>query len=164
MLRQFVLNRLQKMAGRREPDFIIGGKEKPYLLRWYVIPLNRWLNVYYHHFLRSDDDRALHDHPYCFVSWLLRGSYFEIQPDGLWVRNEGSIRFRRATARHRIMLQRKFWPYPNDNPEEAVQTLFITGPRVRDWGFWCPKGFVPWQKFTAPSDKGQVGAGCEEEV
>ncbi len=42
----------------RKPDFIIGGPENPYLLRWYLIPQNRFFNVYLHKILRSDDDRA----------------------------------------------------------------------------------------------------------
>ena len=49
---------------RRPADFVIGGAERPYLRRWWVIPRNRLFNVYLHQFLRSDDDRALHDHPW----------------------------------------------------------------------------------------------------
>lgn len=43
-------------------DFTIGGHERPYLLRWFIIPRNRFFNIYLHKFLRSDDDRALLDH------------------------------------------------------------------------------------------------------
>lgn len=62
---------------RRAPDFVIGGAERPYLLRWFVIPRNKVFNVYLHQFLRSDDDRALHDHPWVNLSILLRGGYIE---------------------------------------------------------------------------------------
>ena len=48
---------------RRPPDFVIGGADRPYMRRWYLVPKNTQLNVYLHHFRRSDDDRALHDHP-----------------------------------------------------------------------------------------------------
>ncbi|SID67872.1 Protein of uncharacterised function (DUF550) [Mycobacteroides abscessus subsp. abscessus] len=61
---------------RLEPHQPIGAEgEAPYLLRWYVIPRNRWLNIYLHKFLRDDDDRALHDHPWWFVSLMLWGQY-----------------------------------------------------------------------------------------
>jgi hypothetical protein len=43
---------------KRAPDQVIGGRERPYMLRWYLIPRNRFCNIYLHHFLRSDDDRA----------------------------------------------------------------------------------------------------------
>lgn len=61
------------------PDFIVGKDhpEGPYMLRWYVIPRNRWFNIYLHLFLRSDEDEALHDHPWMNCSMLLRGSYIE---------------------------------------------------------------------------------------
>ena len=56
--------RLLAIATKRHPDFIVGGKDNPYLLRWFVIPRNPVFNIYLHRFLRSDDDRALHDHPW----------------------------------------------------------------------------------------------------
>lgn len=62
----------------RKPDIYIGGRAKPYLLRWYVIPRNPLFNVYYHKFMRSDFAEALHDHPWLFnASWLLEGEYRE---------------------------------------------------------------------------------------
>lgn len=60
-----------------QPHQVIGGLDDPYLRRWYVIPRNPWLNVYVHHFLSSDDDRALHDHPWWFVSLMLRADHEE---------------------------------------------------------------------------------------
>ena len=97
----------ERIADRRPPDYIIGGKEQPYMLRWWVIPRNRWFNIYLHYFLRSDDDRALHDHPWFNVSILLDGGYTEhtIAEGGVNVRKEysaGAIKFRRAKAAHRV--------------------------------------------------------------
>jgi hypothetical protein len=40
-------------------------------------------------------------------------------------------------------------------------TLFITGPRYREWGFLCPQGWMHWQRFTASNDPGAIGAGCD---
>ena len=68
---------LQLPPEGRDPDFVIGPKDAPYLQRWWLIPRNRWFNVYLHHILHSDDDRALHDHMYFNVSVLLRGRYVE---------------------------------------------------------------------------------------
>lgn len=144
---------------RRAPDFIIGKPGSPYLRRWWVIPRNRFFNVYLHEFLRSDDDRALHDHPWVNCSILLRGTYWE-HLDGrlpgmvgrVVKRTEGDIVLRRSgKIAHRIELL--------DGP---VWTIFITGPRYREWGFRCPTGWVHWQKFTAPRDSGDVGEGCGE--
>lgn len=134
---------------KREPDFIIGGRDNPYLLRWWVIPRNRWFNIYLHRFLRSDDDRALHDHPWWNLSIVLSGAYTEITPQGSYLRKRGRLVLRRATASHRIYLH-----------AGPVWTLFLTGPTIRDWGFHCPQGWRHWKDFVA-QDPGEIGRGCE---
>lgn len=155
------------MIRRRLPDFVIGGRERPYMRRWWLIPRNRWFNVYLHQILRDDDDRALHDHPWWNLSIVLRGSYVEVMPDfrgaptphariadlpvrRKW-RGSGSVVLRRPTAAHRLEVYgRPCW------------TLFITGPRIREWGFHCAQGWVPWRDFVDQQDTGQVGRGCGE--
>jgi hypothetical protein len=148
---------------RRPPDFIIGGAENPYIRRWWVIPRNRFFNIYLHHFLRSDDDRALHDHPWASCSILLQGSYVEhtIAAGGINVRKlfaAGDWRIRwSGRLAHRIELLRRA------GHELPCWTLFITGPRYREWGFHCESRWVPWQKFVSVGDSGSVGPGCDAE-
>lgn len=148
--------RLERLAISREPDYVIGKAGEPYLERWYVIPRNPLFNIYLHHFLRSDDDRALHDHMYVNASILLCGRYVEhtIEAGG-WHRRityrAGDIKLRRAKSAHRIELDRG-----------PCWSLFITGPRIRNWGFWCvDKGWRPWQDFVDERDHGKIGRGCE---
>lgn len=145
----------EKIAASRDPDFIIGGKENPYMLRWWVIPRNKFFNIYLHRFLRSDDDRALHDHPWLNCSYLLEGTYTEhtIAAGGInqsRVALPGSIKLRRAKVAHRVELH-----------AGPAWSLFITGPVIREWGFHCPHGWRHWKKFTSERDKGSVGLGCD---
>lgn len=169
---------LARIAARRAPDFLIGGAENPYLRRWWLIPRNPVFNIYLHHFCRSDDDRALHDHPWWNASLLLSGSYIEwfnappgslhgiaeYDTEGYWTgryfwpryRHAGDLVLRGARAAHRIEL-----PRDESGKEMPVWTLFITGPRIREWGFLCPRGWRRWQDFTAPFDSGQIGRGCD---
>lgn len=142
----------------REPDVVIGGHDDPYLKRWHLIPRNRACNAYLHLFLRSDDDRALHDHPWVNCSILLGGSYTEhtIDAGGIHrhtIRQAGDVAFRPSgKIAHRIEL--------HDGP---CFTLFLTGPIYRRWGFHCPDaGWVDWTKFTAADDPGSIGKGCEQ--
>lgn len=148
------------------PHFIIGGKANPYVYRWYVVPRNPLLNVYLHKFLRDDEDRALHDHPWWFLSLILKGGYQEIvdienaPTPGFTrtiTRNPLSLAFRPALHRHRVVLHRAI---ENHRRMVPAWTVVVTGRKVREWGFWCPKGFVQWQVFTDPGDYGQVGRGC----
>lgn len=139
-----------------DPHFVIGGPDAPYLRRWHITPRGAGPAVYLHQFLRSDDDRALHDHPYESTSILMTGSYREHLPEGAVLRPRGSVVQRDAMTPHRVELLR------NDaGAEIPVWTLFLTGPRVRDWGFHCPKGWVPWQDFVDARDSGAIGRGCE---
>ncbi len=149
--------RILRIADRRPPDFVIGGHDRPYLRRWWVLPRNPLFNVYLHQFLRSDDDRALHDHPWANCSVLLQGRYLEhtIAAGGIHhhrLLQAGAVRVRwSGRIAHRVELF--------DGP---CWTLFITGPRYRAWGFHCPEqGWVPWERFTADSDPGAIGKGCD---
>lgn len=151
-----------RWARARQPDFIVGGADNPYLRRHWLLPRNRFFNIYVHQFLRSDDDRALHDHPWLFnISWLIRGHYIEHLPGNKhYVRAPGDVVWRRGGAPHRVELFDDL-RYCAPNVPATCWTVFITGPVVRPWGFYCDKGWVHWQQFTAPQDKGAVGRGCE---
>jgi len=131
----------------RSPDFVIGDN---YLRRWWIAPRNPLLNVYLHEINKSDDDRAMHDHPWANRSLIIAGSYREITPEGEFVRHAGDVVEREANALHRLVV----------DPGRRVISLFQTGPVVRDWGFACPKGWVPWQEFVDSRDAGKVGRGC----
>jgi hypothetical protein len=136
----------------RKPDFIVGDERDPYLLRWHVIPRNRVFNIYLHKFLRDDDDRVMHDHPYISLSLIIKGSYVECTPGtNGWTKRKTckrwSLIFRRAVHRHRIELIEK----------SPAWTIFITGPRIRDWGFWVNNWrFVGWKEFTDPKNRGKI--------
>lgn len=133
-----------------QPHLVIGDN---YLRRWFLIPRNPYLNIYLHNFQASDDDRALHDHPWWFVSILLRGTYVEHTEGFRLSRVAPSIAFRPAAWRHRVELASR------DGRLRPAWTILITGRRTRMWGFWCrnrngKERFVPFREFGA--------AGCGE--
>lgn len=139
-------------AETNEPLIHIGGRENPYMIRWAIVPRNPHCNVYLHKFLRDDDDRALHDHPWASTSILLSGRLLEIDdqfPRGRQLR-AGATRVRSATYRHRLCVL------------EPGFSLFTTGRVVREWGFHCPEGFRHWKRYVNEDDPGQLGRGCAE--
>lgn len=153
------------------PDFIIGRKNEPQVYRWYGIPRNPFFNIYYHIFLRSDQDFALHDHPWLWnYSVLVEGEYAELRPDPYWVKTYGLVFaaskmppvahlrtvgdsvFRWGRSPHRIELI--------DN--RPCHTVFITGPKYISeifgkWGFYCPRGKIPFNEIV----KYETGKGSE---
>lgn len=148
----------------RPPDFIVGTEADPYLRRWWLIPRNRYFNIYLHQFLRDDEDRALHDHPWNWCSILIMGAYIEVSDAGALLRMAPGVLFSRAERAHRIELLNKDMPFVDlldeKNPREPAWTIFITGPVFRNWGFHCPQGWIPWERFTKPGAKGEIGPGC----
>jgi hypothetical protein len=133
----------------RPPDFVIGDD---YLRRWWVMPRNDYCNVYLHDIRRSDDDRAFHDHPWANTSFLVVGGYIEHTPEGRFVRSAGEVVSREASALHRLEVI----------PGQRAVSLFMTGPKVREWGFACGHGWVHWKDFTSENNSGQIGRGCGE--
>jgi len=145
---EIMLNMLQRVYANREPDQQIGGTPgDPYMRRWYILRDNETQagHVYLHHILHSDDDRALHDHPWESCSIILRGSIREILPDGSRVLHAGDIVYRDAQSAHRLELI-------NGQP---AWTLFMTGSWERSWGFHCPEGWKPWRLFEAAGGCGE---------
>lgn len=141
----------EELMASRPMDYNIG---PDYMHRWWVIPRNEQHNTYLHRILRSDDDRALHDHPWDNQSIILKGRYVEHTPEGEFLREAGYVGFRKATDSHRLQLI---------EGDEPVISLFITGPKVREWGFHCPNGWRHWKEFVSTSDQHNAtkGRGCE---
>ncbi|KEP41877.1 hypothetical protein [Mycobacterium kansasii] len=130
-----------------KPHQLIGDTHAPYLLRWYLLPPNRHLNLYLHQFHRSDDPPELHDHPWDFASLVIAGSYVEITETSAAPRRPGTVAIRRAEHRHRIQLRCG----PSGRPRRCW-SLVLTGPHRRQWGFWSPTAdgpprFTPGQMF-----------------
>lgn len=143
-----------------------------YMHRWWRIARNWAFNIYYHVVLRSDDDRALHDHPWFSFSIVLEGGYYEhtIQAGGIhrkvW-KGPGSMTFRwTGSMAHRLELQRvplmeaplhslvgrevEISGATNQMVEVPAVTIFITGPVLRRWGFHHESGWVDaydWDAF-----------------
>lgn len=122
-----------------------------YMNRWWKIKRNAFFNCYYHLVRRSDEDLALHDHPWWNFSIVLDQGYFEhlILPGGVRTKTwypAGSVRFRPSGAfAHRLELEA-----PDGYHELPVKTIFITGPVLRRWGFHHPERWVDayeWDEF-----------------
>jgi hypothetical protein len=141
----FLLRPLQAKAEQithRIPSKVIG---TDYLTRWYVMPRNRLFNVYLHHVTGDDPDINLHDHPWVFNSSIvLRGRILEEMPGKDRVLEIGSFTTRLGRAPHRLLL---------DTPDSL--TLFITGPKIRKWGFYTPTGWSNSKTYLRADGNGR---------
>lgn len=111
-----------------------------YLRRLYLIS-TPWFGVYLHNIRTPDPDLDRHDHPWSFVSWVLRGGYLEEwSPLGTEVARQRdcprwSWHRMRAEDAHRIVEVR---------PD--TWTLVFVGPRRRVWGFYVRDTY--WVEWT----------------
>lgn len=111
-----------------------------YMERWWRVARNWASNCYFHIVRRSDDDRALHDHPWFSFSIVLDGGYYEHTIDAGGIHRKvwfgpGKMKFR-PSGQYAHRLELPMDPYlGNDYGELPARTIFITGPVLRRWGF-----------------------------
>lgn len=163
---EFIIKKLMAYCQKRGRVFNITGSAGPedvYLIRYYVMQ-NRYFNIFIHQFLRSDRD-DLHDHPWDFCTYLVKGAYTEnrfnpktkqIEPTRRmnatyddYMRKtklkQNTLVFRRATDQHQVVVDRDL---KYSEKDQAALTLFVSGPTRREWGFikeelqtiLCPDG------------------------
>jgi len=121
-----------------------------YMHRYYLFLKDRkWFpfNVTLHKIVRSDDP-IMHDHPWPYLTVVLKGGYYEHTPlfngDGKMIgsirewKGPGSVIKRGAEEYHWLEL----------DDEKPATTLFFMGPQVREWGFLVEpkKGVQRWVK------------------
>lgn len=168
-----------RIIASRPPEFTVYNNGMPYLRRWFIVRQGkRWLrmpeaerrrilaeddprddgtrwhalNVFVHQFWQSDN-AVVHDHPWRSAGIMLDSCYLEhvpvdprdtAGPTRSIRRRAGDVVIRAAAhAPHRVELV----------GHPPVTTLFITGPKRREWGFHCPDGWVHWRRF--------IKRGCE---
>lgn len=96
-----------------------------------------------HHILRSDKGRDPHDHPWPYLTIILRGGYHETRynDEGVPVAAKwygpGSVIFRPAKSWHMLDLP----------PYDTCWTLFITGRKKQKWGFNVDGVKVPYDEY-----------------
>ena len=124
-------------------------ENEPYLERYYLFLRERErfpFNVFLHKFLKSDPD-DVHDHPWPYATVILKGGYWEWIPHfdtvgrktgeyQVW-RGPGHFRISKANSFHRIEL----------DPDITAWTLFMPGPKQRDWGFLVKNKWIQWEQY-----------------
>lgn len=114
----------------------LGLPECPYVIRWRAE--TPWGSLRVHHWLAGDDQRAYHDHPWWFVTFLLRGSYADATPGGTEILAAPAVRFRRSAHQHTVIPGKR-----------GAWTVLVTGRKTRAWGFWRGGRFVKANKWFA---------------
>lgn len=138
-----------------------GLEECPYFYR-YIIDFGAFA-IRLHNWLGDDDHRAYHDHPYWFLTIVLKGGYTDVSPafkgehyagkefESRDVLRFGSIRFRPAEFKHSVQ-----------DVIPGTWTLLLTCKPFRRWGFWKDGKWFTRDKYFAeqghhPCDPADMG-------
>jgi hypothetical protein len=126
--------------------------EETYLTRWRIIQTPLFA-IYVHRMDGPDSRDTLHDHPWDFLSIILRGGYIEMVPvmclydpntgeheahacKAIWRNASKGRRFNRKRAEDLHVI--------SELTSTRTWTLVLTGPRKRTWGYldsdgtWTP--------------------------
>ncbi len=120
-----------------------------YLARLRIID-TPWFGIYLHDIFEPDGNRDPHNHPWSFISIVLRGGYVEVVLDEpgqertvgperptIKVHKRFSVHRMDADSAHRII-----------TAKPRLKTLIIRGRRnPKGWGFFTYDGYVPWQEY-----------------
>lgn len=140
----------------RLPSITITVHGKPYLTRYYLFFKDRsWGNVYIHHFHSSDQGDELHNHPWAWgLSLIIAGGYVEerasnpftwemkpVEGDGL-IKAIGSFPFPAQIEKRDVgpfslnfITTRDFHRVDLKDEKKGAWSIFIAGPRTKQWGF-----------------------------
>jgi hypothetical protein len=128
------------------PDRTTG---QDYMHRYYIFLKDRnWFpfNVTLHKIVKSDDP-IMHDHPWSYMTIILKGGYWEHTPcfnsegkqfaEFIKWRGPGSIIKRKANDYHWLEL----------DSGKPVTTLFFMGPQQRVWGFLLNNKWIQHETY-----------------
>jgi hypothetical protein len=114
----------------------IYGTDDTIFMTRYTILSCKYFSVKIHKFYRSDND-IMHDHPWNFISIILKGGYYEETKTYKKWFSVGSILKRKAEFYHKVIL-----------PEgKTCLSLVFAGPKKREWGFDCSNKWVSSKDF-----------------
>ena len=157
------LSKTLKKLGRQRIILDRVSKE-PYLERYYIFLKDRKyfpFNIFLHKFLKSDPD-AQHDHPWNYITFVIKGGYWEWVPTfskqgditgekKIW-RGAGHFRRCDAASYHRIEVE----------PGVECWTIFIPGIQRQSWGFlqhdgtWNNQHWIPNEEYIAVRTNGKT--------
>lgn len=156
---------------------------EPYLIRWTILGFgidSSWFSIKLHNILISDEE-CLHNHPWAFISIILKGGYTEhtkalpwsyklskwsrpviSEKNGFHVQHKtfkaGSILFRPAHWSHRLELGKTLSSKPSLDSNGFVEypiptwTLVFTFRKIQRWGFFTKHGWIPHWKYAEEKD------------
>ena len=113
--------------------------------RWQILK-TPFGSIWLHAIHKADQDKHLHNHPWDFISVVLKGSYKEMTQQGIKFQTPGKINVRDGSEYHKIL----------EVESEVVYTLFFVSKPKRLWGYDVDNRFVDHEKYRDMKNKGEI--------
>lgn len=128
------------MIPNYDPDYT--GSDD-YLVRWIIIG-TPYFSIYLHKIATPDSRPVLHDHPWTFVSFILRGGYDEVRL------NKHTLNQYAKSVRFLNIMRRDDAHFIQRLHKGPAWTLVFTGRRRRTWGYWrrLPEIYNPSSRYS----------------
>jgi len=104
----------------------------PSRIRWRLVH-TPWFGIYLHKWNKPDPRPTLHNHPWNFISLILKGGYVEKHHNG-----ENIIRWFNLVRRNKFHTVTKIDP--------GTVSLMFVGKTHQDWGYKTENGYVEFNK------------------
>jgi len=120
-----------------------GGLPECIYYRLWAIISKRFGSIRIHNWLKEDDARHAHSHPYWFITFVLKGGYTDVSQDESGKETKEVLRA--LTCRYR----------PSNHMHQVLEvmpntwTLLITGPSIHRWGFKVGNKIIKRDKYFA---------------
>lgn len=132
---------------------IVSQEGKLHFQRWRLLS-TPWFRIYIHQILLSDLDAHKHDHPWHFLSFILRGSYREVwsnHPDHAY---EFSSAYSSLPPEADRQARRIIRHHAQDAHQitlltPSVWTLVLAYGRRREWGYLTSAGWIDHQTYRS---------------
>lgn len=113
--------------------------------RWRLIN-TPWFSLCLHKIFLGDEDKHCHDHPWNFISLILKGGYKEYYPNGSFRKfTFGKLNWKPAGFFHKIELL-----------NGPAYTLVLCGPRFKRWGYSVDNQWIDSGKYRKMKRLGQI--------
>lgn len=99
-----------------------------YMRRWRIFYNKKIGGLRVHNIIKGDSDRHLHDHPFSFLSLIIKGGYVEQYGNKSIAHTRWAFIRRAAKSFHRIK-----------QVQEDTWSVVLHGPVTNDWGFLVNK-------------------------
>lgn len=118
-------SRFEAFCRRVLPHKEIGWQEIGEVFYRYTLVKTPWFSLYLHQLDAPNwHPVGCHDHPWWFITLLLKGGYLEYNGKKVWHQKPGQVMYRPAN-----------WSHDITTPYGRSWSLVLTGKKQRAWGF-----------------------------